>query len=228
VRNSLKSKTYYRLDADINQMGKYFPQLEYIQCANHENVKSLVNLSPDNFIIDTCSTLKLKNGSKRTDLLTFGSRYFIFSNKLKAVFDNVQLTQITWIPVPVDFSNGEVELLHVFYPDKCTFEDNVLDFEWTTFKILDMELDVVQKDLVLNASNPLNSMSQIRKEMGEYSILKIDKICMKQKENEPQVIDLFPFDAVNSMLISAELKNRVEDLKLTGVQFHRQEVFFSI
>jgi hypothetical protein len=227
VRNSLKSKTYYRLDADINQMGPYYPQLEYSQCANHENVKSLVNLSPDNLIIDTCSTLKLKNGSKRTDLLTFGSRYFIFSNELKAVFDSIQSTQITWIPVRVDFTNGEEEH-HVFYPEKWTFEENLLDFEWTTFKILDMELDVVQKDLVLNASNPLNSMSQIRKEMGEYSILKIDKICMKQKENEPQVIDLFPFDAVNSMLISAELKNRVEDLKLTGVQFHRQEVFFSI
>lgn len=227
MRNSLKSKTYYRLDADINQMGKYFPQLEYIQCANHENVKSLVNLSPDNFIIDTCSTFKLKNGSKRTDLLTFGSRYFIFSNELKAVFDSIQSTQITWIPVRVNFKKGEEEL-HVFYPEKWTFEENLLDFEWTTFKILDLELDVVQKDLVLDASNPLNSLSEIRKEMGEYEIVKIDKICMKEKEVEPHVIELFPFDAVNSFLISTDLKNKIEDLKLTGVQFQRQEVYFSI
>jgi hypothetical protein len=227
VRNSLKSKTYYRLDADINQMGKYFPQLEYIQCANHENVKSLVNLSPDNFIIDTCSTLKLKNGSKRTDLLTFGSRYFIFSNELKAVFDSIQSTQITWIPVRVNFKKGEEEH-HVFYPEKWTFENNLLDFEWTTFKILDLELDVVQKDLVLDASNPLHSLSEIRKEMGEYEIVKIDKICMKEKEVEPHVIELFPFDAVNSFLISTDLKNKIEDLKLTGVQFQRQEVYFSI
>ena len=227
MRNSLKSKTYYRLDADINQMGPYYPQLEYSQCANHENVKSLVNLSPDNLIIDTCSTFKLKNGSKRTDLLTFGSRYPIFSKELKAVFDSIQSTQITWIPVRVDFTNGEEEL-HVFYPEKWTFEENLLDFEWTTFKILDLELDVVQKDLVLDASNPLHSLSEIRKEMGEYEIVKIDKICMKEKEVEPHIIELFPFDAVNSFFISTDLKNKIEDLKLTGVQFQRQEVYFSI
>lgn len=222
-----KSKTYYRFDSDIQQNGKYYPQLEYNNCAHYKNVKSLVNLSPDNLILDTCSTFDLKNGCRRTDMLTFGSRYPIFSTELKAVFDSYQLTNAIWIPVKVNFPNGE-ELLYVFYPKKLTFENDVLDFERTTFKILDIELDVTKRDILLNASTPYHSMDEIRKEMGRFETLKIDKIFMKEKHYDTTLFELFPFETVNSFLISTELKNQLEELKLTGIQFIKQEVYFSI
>ena len=227
MKNIIKNKIYYRIDSDIQQIGKYYPQLEYIKCSNYENVNSLINLSPNNLIVDTCSEFKLKYGSKRTDMLTFGGRYFIFSNELKVVFDKCQSTNFIWIPVQVDFSKNK-EKLHVFYPKKMNIEDDILDFKRTSFKVLNVELDVVQKDLVLEASNPLNSMNEIRKGLGKFDILKIDKIFIKEKNYETHVIDLYPFESVNSILISSELKNQIEELKLTGIQFHGQEVYLTI
>lgn len=226
MKNTLKSKTFYRMDSDIQQNGKYYPQLEYTNCAHYQNVKSLVNLSPDNLILDTCSTFELKYGCKRTDMLTFGSRYPIFSTELKTAFDSYQLTNTIWIPVKVNFPNGE-ELLHVFYPKKLTFEDDVLDFERTTFKIVDIELDVVKRDILLNASNPFESMNERRKEMGKFETLKIDKIFLKEKQYDIPVIELFPFETLNSILISTELKNKLEELKLTGIQFLEQIVYLT-
>jgi hypothetical protein len=108
-----------------------------------------------------------------------------------------------------------------------TFEDEVLDFERTTFKIVDIELDVVKRDILLNASNPFDSMNEIRKEMGKFETLKIDKIFLKEKQYDAPVIELFPFETLNSILISTELKNKLEELKLTGIQFLEQIVYLN-
>lgn len=70
-------------------MGKYFPQLEYTSCSNYEKINCLVNLTPDNLIINTTSKLKLKFGCKKTDMLSFGSRYYIFQINLNLFLVNI-------------------------------------------------------------------------------------------------------------------------------------------
>ena len=221
MKNTIINKSYYRIDSDTKQMGKYFPQLEYTSCSNYEKINCLVNLTPDNLIINTTSKLKLKFGCKKTDMLSFGSRYYIFSNKLKSVFSKYKSTNIFWIPVDVDFSNS-VEKLNVFYHNQLSNKEDIIDFNLTTFKILDIDLDIIKKDLFLDPSNPVNSMNEIRSKMGKFDVLRIDKIFLKV--NGIHILDLFPFESVNSVIVSSELKNEIEELKLSGIQFHKQEV----
>ena len=76
--------------------------------------------------------------------------------------------------------------------------------------------------MFLDPSNPVNSMNEIRSKMGKFDVLRIDKIFLKV--NGIHILDLFPFESVNSVIVSSELKNEIEELKLSGIQFHKQEV----